>query len=357
MKAALNHLSLETAWHPQSSQQEDRRGGDTPSFWGVWPGNVTCHFHLCLVGQNVVTWLHLAAGEPGKYSLYPGIACLIMYLLLFSRQVTSNSSRPHGLYHARLLCPPSSPRVCPSSCPINQWCLLIYQDYVPYDNCEAKTICDFWTRFFPWTSICECIALILQPGEQMHTKYEASYLGIWISWSKETCIQNGMHERIIQIIQDKKKFRFLETTYSHYLTGGFGEEFYSNSSKVCLLIRSGCGVAYSCLVAELCPILFNPMGCGPPGSFSMGFSRQEYWSGLPFPSPGNLPDSGIKPRSPALQADSLPSEPLGKPFGSVKASKIFSCAYLEAEPGPCPTATLLFLGCSSRVSASATFPA
>ena len=41
---------------------------------------------------------------------------------------------------------------------------------------------------------------------------------------------------------------------------------------------------------------------------SMGFSRQEYWSGLPFPSPGDLPDPGIEPRSPALQADALPSE-------------------------------------------------
>ena len=44
-------------------------------------------------------------------------------------------------------------------------------------------------------------------------------------------------------------------------------------------------------------------------SLSMGFSRQEYWSGLPFPSLGDLPDPGIKPRSPALQADALPSEP------------------------------------------------
>ena len=46
---------------------------------------------------------------------------------------------------------------------------------------------------------------------------------------------------------------------------------------------------------------------------SMGFSRQEYWSGLPFPSPGDLPDPGIKPGSPALQADALTSEPPGKP--------------------------------------------
>ena len=43
-------------------------------------------------------------------------------------------------------------------------------------------------------------------------------------------------------------------------------------------------------------------------SLSMGFSRQEYWSRLPFPSPGDLPDPGIEPRSPALQEDSLPTE-------------------------------------------------
>ena len=42
---------------------------------------------------------------------------------------------------------------------------------------------------------------------------------------------------------------------------------------------------------------------------SLGFSRQEYWSGLPFPSPGDLPDPGIKPGSPALEADALTSEP------------------------------------------------
>ena len=46
---------------------------------------------------------------------------------------------------------------------------------------------------------------------------------------------------------------------------------------------------------------------------SMGFSRQDYWSGLPFPSPGDLPDPGIEPRSPTLQADALPSAPPGKP--------------------------------------------
>ena len=51
----------------------------------------------------------------------------------------------------------------------------------------------------------------------------------------------------------------------------------------------------------------------PQAPLSMGFPRQKYWSGLPCPPPGDLPNSGIKPRSPALQVDLLPSEPPGKP--------------------------------------------
>ena len=55
----------------------------------------------------------------------------------------------------------------------------------------------------------------------------------------------------------------------------------------------------------------------------MGFSRQEYWSGLPFPSPGDLPDPGIEPRSPALQADALPSEPQGNHLNLFSQPNLF----------------------------------
>ena len=55
------------------------------------------------------------------------------------------------------------------------------------------------------------------------------------------------------------------------------------------------------LVAQSCPTLCEPMDCSPPGLLSMEFSRQEYWSGLPFPSPGDVPDPGIEPGFPALQ--------------------------------------------------------
>ena len=55
---------------------------------------------------------------------------------------------------------------------------------------------------------------------------------------------------------------------------------------------------------------------------SIGFSRQEYWSRLPLPSPGDLPDAGMEPRSPALQAYALPSESPGKPLLFVRGTKL-----------------------------------
>ena len=63
-----------------------------------------------------------------------------------------------------------------------------------------------------------------------------------------------------------------------------------------------------CLVTQLCLTVCDPMDCSPPGSSVHGILRQEYWSGLPFPSPGNIPDPGIEPRSPELQAHSLLTE-------------------------------------------------
>ena len=56
----------------------------------------------------------------------------------------------------------------------------------------------------------------------------------------------------------------------------------------------------------------SPWTVAHQAPWSVGFSRQEYWSGLPFSSPGHLPNPGIEPRSPTLQEDSLPSEPSGK---------------------------------------------
>ena len=66
------------------------------------------------------------------------------------------------------------------------------------------------------------------------------------------------------------------------------------------------------LVSKSWLTLLTPWTVACQAPLSMGFFRQEYWSGLPFPSPGDLPNPGIEPRSPALQADSLPTELWGK---------------------------------------------
>ena len=68
-----------------------------------------------------------------------------------------------------------------------------------------------------------------------------------------------------------------------------------------------------CLGTHHSPLFETPWTIALQAPLSMGFSRQKYWSGLPCPPPGDLPNPGIKPRSPSLRADSLPSEPPGKP--------------------------------------------
>ena len=75
------------------------------------------------------------------------------------------------------------------------------------------------------------------------------------------------------------------------------------------------------LVTKSCPTLVTPWTIALQAPLYMGFSTQEYWSGLPFPSPGDLSNPGIKPRSPTLQVDSLPAEPQGKP-STVSAHKV-----------------------------------
>jgi len=83
--------------------------------------------------------------------------------------------------------------------------------------------------------------------------------------------------------------------------------------------KNRCSLLSACekwkvLVSQSCLILFDFMDYSCQAPLSMGFSRQEYWNGLPFPSPGDLPNLWIEPRSSALQVDSLPSETPGKPI-------------------------------------------
>ena len=75
------------------------------------------------------------------------------------------------------------------------------------------------------------------------------------------------------------------------------------------------------LATQSCPTMCDPMDCSPPGSSAHGILQARYWSWLPFLPPGDLLNPEIKPGSPALQADCLPSEPSGKPPLSRKELK------------------------------------
>ena len=94
----------------------------------------------------------------------------------------------------------------------------------------------------------------------------------------------------------------------------------------------GICICHCCLVAKSCPTLLQPHGvCQAP--LSMGSPRQEYWSGLPFPSPGDHPDPGIESASPALAGAFFPTEPPGKPClhvaSVVTAHGLSSCSSLS----------------------------
>ena len=95
------------------------------------------------------------------------------------------------------------------------------------------------------------------------------------------------------------------------------------------------------LVAKSCPTLETPWTVACQAPLSMGFSRQEYWSGLPFPSPGDLSHPGIESRSLTLQADSLLTELWGKPRSGIAGSKdkctCISVAAAAKSLQSCPT--------------------
>ena len=89
---------------------------------------------------------------------------------------------------------------------------------------------------------------------------------------------------------------------------------------VCVCVCACKCVCVSCSVMFNSSTLCNPKNCHQAALF-MKFSWQQYWNRLPFPSLGDLPNQGIKPRSPTLQADSSPSEPSGKPHRCIHVHK------------------------------------
>ena len=105
------------------------------------------------------------------------------------------------------------------------------------------------------------------------------------------------------------------------------------------------------LVAQSSHTLCDSMDCSPQAPLSMEFSRQEYWNGLPFPFPEDLPNPGIEPRSPALQVDSLLFEPKGGQAGC--GPSLSELSHEPPNPRPCSATQKSRSVSSSRACATA----
>ena len=130
----------------------------------------------------------------------------------------------------------------------------------------------------------------------------------WMDKEAVVHIYNGI------LLSHKKEciwihFNWIDETRAYYTSEASQKEKYKYRilTHVYGILKDGDG-----LVAKSCPTLATPWTVACKVPLSMGFSRKEYWSGLPFPSPEDLLDPGIEPGSPALQADSLPTELQGK---------------------------------------------
>ena len=114
---------------------------------------------------------------------------------------------------------------------------------------------------------------------------------------------------LIRFLNDRKYcFIKLKLNDLHFLRIMFYKNSILNIHEnfiICLKVKSKVKVKLLSRVQ----LFSTPWTVAYQAPLSMGFSRQRYWSGLPFPSPGDLPNPGIEPGSPALQADTLPSEP------------------------------------------------
>ena len=140
----------------------------------------------------------------------------------------------------------------------------------------------------------------------LHYLQPASYQTPY-SPSQHSAATHKTHTHMQHSIKDRPTYIYTLHDHGHGL----------NIIKPTTILTLVCICDLCCVLSRYCCVqLCDPMDCTRQASLSMGFSRQEYWSGLPCPPAGEHPNSGIKPMSPAspaLQVDSLLPEPLGKP--------------------------------------------
>ena len=169
--------------------------------------------------------------------------------------VVSESLRPHGLQHTRSPCPSPTLRACSNSCPWSQWCHpTISSSVIPFSSCLQS---------FPATRS--------SPMNPFFAQYLRQFILLWNS------------ETLLTFFPLPLKSLFQRCP--NYMTVAL--------FPVCVKIftkpkKNGGG-----LVAQSCPVLVNPWTVAWQAPLSLGFSKPEYWSGLPFPSPGDLPNPEV----------------------------------------------------------------
>ena len=273
----------------------------------------------------------------------------------FSHLVVSDSLGPHESQHARPPCPSPTPRVYPNSCALCQWCHpAISSSVVPFSSCPQSLPA---SESFPMNQ------LFAWGGQSIGVSASASVLPMntqdWspLGWTGWLTVQSKGLSRVFSntTVQKHQFFdaQLSSQSNSHIHTWSLVSAIHQCKSVIIIFLPSWASLPFhrfrlsqSARLGSLCYttasasslvytwsfIYVNATSSICPSlpftrcvhqtlyvciSFSsleifkfistVEFSRQEYWSGLPFPSPGDLPDPGK--RSPALQADTLPSEP------------------------------------------------
>ena len=202
----------------------------------------------------------------------------------------SNSLWSHESQHARPPCPSPTPGVHPNPCSSSRWChLTISSSVVPFSS---------YPQSFPASGSFPMSQLFASGGQSIAVSTSTLVLPMntqdWspLEWTGWISLQSKGLSRVFSntTVQKHQFFGLFKLNLKGlwHIQSHLGFLLYS-------VLRGGGG-----LVAKSCPTLSIPCTKEPGKLQAMRFSRQEYWCGLPFPSPGDLPNPGIKPGSPAL---------------------------------------------------------
>ena len=253
-----------------------------------------------MIQWNRVVKLSFMHGRAHDEFVESSIVCFsAVSSVQFSRSVVSDSFATHGLQHARPPCPSPAPGVYPNSCPLSRWCHPTISSSM-FPSPPSFSLPQH-QGLFKWVSSSHQVAKVLE-FQLQHQSFQ---------WTLRTdLLQDGLvgspcstrDSQESSLTPQFKSINSLALSFLHHPTLTSIHDHWKNHLMSWMKWN-----LLSCVQLFVTP--WTVAYQAPP---SMGFSRQEYWSGLLFPSPGDLPNSGIEPRSPALQAHTLISEPPGK---------------------------------------------